>query len=88
MNIKIVKNKYLNTLFLLMFFSAVIHMVFMFCIALKEKSIYPLNIFHILNLDILFPQLFNNTASVNLASIIFLASVYSLLLFLWEKRKF
>lgn len=60
MQVKIVKNKYLNTFFLLMLFSAMIHMLVLFALAITSKNIYVLNYFNILDLDLIFPLLLNN----------------------------
>lgn len=76
MKIHIVKNKYLNALILVIIVSAVSHMIIVVIRAFMEKSFYPLNYFHILNLDYFFPNVFLNNFSGNLASIIFSAILY------------
>ena len=79
MNIKIVKNKYLNALFLLMLFSAIIHMVLLFCVAITSRDIYVLNYFNILDFDLLFPALKNSVAG-NIFSAIFVFVLYGIIL--------
>lgn len=68
MNVKIVKNKYLNALLLLMLLSAVIHILVLIFIAVKSLNIYILNYFNILEFDVLFPNIFRNTFYNNLLS--------------------
>ncbi len=87
MNIKIVKNRYLNALFLLMLFSAAAHMIILVFRSLAEKSIYPLNFFHILTLDVLFPEMFGNNLLINIASVLFMISCYLILLALQKTDK-
>ena len=80
MDIKIVKNKYLNSLFLLMLFSAGVHMLILFFLALSRGDLYMLNYFNILDLDILFPLIFRNNFFGNSASLIFTVLFYILIL--------
>lgn len=87
MKINIVKNKYLNALFLLMLVSAAVHIIILVIKSFAEKSIYPLNFFHILNLNYFFPNVFKDSAAMNIASVIFLASFYLLLLALSDKNE-
>lgn len=86
MKIQIVKNKYLNALFVLMLFSAVAHMLILIFIALKTSDVYVLNYFNILDLDILFPAIFKNGILGNLASLVFVASFYIIILQWTEKE--
>ena len=76
MNIKIVKNKYINALFILMLFSAIAHMFILFWWALKSANLYALNYFNILDLDLFYPNIFNSLSgavfSVMLAIVIYL----------------
>ncbi|MDD4624885.1 MAG: hypothetical protein WCX23_00290 [Candidatus Paceibacterota bacterium] len=54
MKIKIVGNKYLNALFILMLGSAIAHMALIFCFAIIDCNWHSLNYFHILDFDRLF----------------------------------
>jgi len=80
MKIKIVKNKYLNVLFVLMLFSAAAHMIILICLAVFRGDIYILNYFNILDLDILFPTIFYNDFLENILSFIFAGILYILIL--------
>ena len=80
MKIKIVKNKYINALFVLMFFSALIHMAVLFFDAIKNLDIYALNYFKILNLDIIFPGITADTNTLNALSIILIILLYIFIL--------
>jgi len=79
MNIKIVKNKYLNALLLLMFVSAVIHMAVLFCAAAASGNLYILNYVNILGLDLFYPNL-GNSAAGNAFSLIFMGVLYIIIL--------
>lgn len=80
MNIKIVKNKYLNSLFIMMLLSASAHMLILFFLALSRGDLYILNYFNILDLDILFPAVFKNDFLGNFTSLIFVILFYFLIL--------
>jgi len=60
MHIKIVKNKYLNALFVLMLSSAAAHMIILFFWAIKTRNLYVLNYFNILDIDFFYPNIFNS----------------------------
>ncbi|OGZ65425.1 MAG: hypothetical protein A3C50_03740 [Candidatus Staskawiczbacteria bacterium RIFCSPHIGHO2_02_FULL_43_16] len=60
MNVKIVDNKYLNALLLLMLFSAMVHMLILFVFAVISKDVYVLNYFNILDIELLYPNVFNS----------------------------
>lgn len=60
MKIQIVKNKYLNALFLLMLFSAIAHLALLLVFAMFSKNAYTLNYFNILDLDLFWGNIFNN----------------------------
>ncbi len=79
MNIRIVKNKYLNALLLLMLFSAIIHLLILFYTALTTQDLYVLNYFHILDITYFFPNFFKNRLG-NIISILFVISFYVVLL--------
>src|SRR3989338_6358643 len=81
MNIKIVKNKYLNSLFIMMLLSASAHMLILFFLALRRGDLYILNYFNILDLDILFHAVFKNDFLGNFASLIFVVLFYFLILY-------
>jgi len=87
MNIKIVKNKYLNPLFVIMLFSASVHMVILFFLALSRGDLYILNYFNILDLDILLPSMFKNNFFGNFASLVFMAAFYFLVFKISNKDK-
>lgn len=80
MNINVVKNKYLNALFVLMLFSAAVHMIILICLAIFRGDIYILNYFNILDLDILFPAIFYNDFLGSILSFIFAGILYILIL--------
>jgi len=79
MNIKIVKNKYLNALFLLMLFSAIVHMLIIFYFAVISNNLYILNYFNILDLDLFFPDVFNSVSG-NVFSVLFVLTIYLIIL--------
>ena len=79
MKIKIVKNKYLNALFLLMLFSAIVHMVILFIFAILSKNVNILNYFNILNLNYFMPDFFNNLLG-NITSFLFVILLYAIIL--------
>jgi len=85
MNIQIVKNKYLNALFILMFFSAVIHMAIISFWLLLTRDVYIFNYFNILDLDLFFPNMLNSVWG-NLFSLVFMVSFY-LIIFKCQERK-
>jgi uncharacterized membrane protein len=76
MKIQIVKNKYLNALFLLMLFSAIVHMIILFYLAIVNGNFYIVNYFNILSIGSFFPNIFNsfwgNVFSVVVAVLIYL----------------
>jgi len=80
MNIKIVKNKYVNTLFLLMLVSATVHMLTLFFVAFSRGDLYILNYFNILDFDVLFPTIFKNDFLGNFASLIVAIATYFIIL--------
>lgn len=79
MNIKIVKNKYLNALFILMFFSATVHMVILFYWAITSKDLYVLNYFNILDVDFFYPNIFNSFLG-NGFSFVFVVVIYAIII--------
>jgi len=79
MNIKIVKNKYINTLFILMLFSAIVHMLVVFYSALTSRDLYVVNYFNILDLDLFYPNIFNSFIG-NIFSIFFVVTIYLIIL--------
>jgi hypothetical protein len=86
MDIKIVKNIYINSLLILMLFSATIHMVILFFIALINIDFYVLNYFNIIDLDILFPELMLNNFLWNTISIMVVVLFYFLILKIVKKN--
>lgn len=79
MNIKIVKNKYINSLLLLMLFSAIVHMVILCYFAVELKDVYILNYFNILDLDLLFGEIFNSING-NVISLLCIVLIYLVIL--------
>lgn len=79
MRIKIVKNKYINALFILMLFSAIIHMLVLFCLTLTSGNLYIVNYFNILDLDLFYPDIFNSFFA-NIFSIFFVFVLYIIIL--------
>ncbi len=79
MKITIVKNKYLNALFLLMLVSAIVHMLILVYITLRTGNLHLLNYFHILDVDYIIPN-FLNSSWGDIISIIFVVIFYSLIL--------
>jgi len=86
MNIHIVKNKYLNAMLVLMLFSAAVHMVILVFFALASRDLYVLNYFNILDVDLLYPAIFN-TAAGNIFAGIFMIGLYLAILKLNEHGK-
>jgi len=60
MRIQIVKNKYVNSLLLLMLMSAIIHMILLFFIAILSKDLYFLNYFNIISISYFIPNFLNS----------------------------
>ena len=83
MNIKIVKNKYFNAVFLLMLFSAVVHMVILFFLAMASGNMYLLNYFNIIGIGNFLPN-FLNSFSGNIISFLLVVALYIIILKLNE----
>jgi hypothetical protein len=83
--ITIVKNKYLNTLLLLMLFSAVAHMVVVLFIAVVDWNVAALNYFQIINLDYFFPVLSSGFWS-DIAAAATVAALYIIILVINRKQ--
>ncbi len=79
MNIKIVKNKYINALFLLMLLSAIVHMLILFYFTILSGNIYILNYFNILSFGLFYRNIFNSLSG-NIFSLIFVAVLYLVIL--------
>ncbi|MBI3631540.1 MAG: hypothetical protein HY219_01585 [Candidatus Staskawiczbacteria bacterium] len=79
MNIKIVKNKYINALFIMMLFSAIAHMLILFYLAIISADFYIINYFKILDLDSFFPGAFDNLIG-GVSSILLLIVIYIIIL--------
>ncbi len=79
MRIKIVKNKYINAIFVLMLFSAIVHMFAVFYFALTSMDLYIVNYFNILDLDLFYPDIFNSFIG-NTFSIFFVVVIYLIIL--------
>lgn len=78
-NMKIVKNKYLNALLLLMLFSAILHMVILGMMALASKSVHVLNYFNIVNLPYFIPGIPQGALGDGL-SFVFVIVLYAIIL--------
>jgi hypothetical protein len=79
MKIQIVKNKYLNSLFLLMLGSAIVHMAILFFIAIWTGDLYFLNYFNILSISYFIPN-FLNSIFGDIVSFLFALIVYVIIL--------
>lgn len=79
MKIKIVKNKYINALFLLMFFSAIMHTLILFCFFIISKDFYALNYFNILDADLFYKDIFNSFSG-NIFAFLLVVFIYFLIL--------
>ena len=79
MNVKIVKNKYINALFILMLFSAVAHMLVVFYSVITLRDLYIVNYFNILDLDLFYPDIFNSFIG-NIFSVLFVMGLYFIIL--------
>lgn len=80
MKIQIVENKYINAVLLVMLFSAGIHMLILFYLALISGNFYLLNYFNIIDLDVLFPSLFTNSPMGNIVSVLLVVLLYFFIL--------
>ena len=63
-----------------MLLSASVHMIILFFLALSQGNLYLLNYFNILDLDILFPMIFNNSVLGNIVALCFAGLLYILIL--------
>jgi uncharacterized membrane protein len=81
MKITIVKNKYLNALFILMLFTAIVHLLILAYLSIKDANIYIMNYFKILNIDSFIPN-YMNSVSGNIISIVLMVVLYIAILFL------
>ncbi len=79
MKIKIVSNKYLNAVLLLMLFSAIVHMAILFFLALTTGNVGILNYFSILQLDRLFGGGFD-TIPAGIISVLVATVIYGIIL--------
>lgn len=79
MKIQIVKNKYINSLLILMLGSAIFHMILLFFLAIKSYDLYILNYFNILDIDLFSPNIFNSVLG-NFSSFLFVVIIYLIIL--------
>ncbi len=79
MKIKIVRNKYLNTLLLLILFSAIAHIIILFYIVVQTGDFYTLNYFNVLDITYFVPN-FSNSLWGNIISVVFLVFIYFVIL--------
>jgi len=79
MKLKIVRNRYLNALFVLMLFSAMVHMLILGYFAFKSGDFYVLNYFNILDVDAFIPNFLNSEAG-NIFSLVFVGGLYFFIL--------
>jgi len=77
--IKIVENKYINALLLLMLLSAIVHMLILFVFAIISKNLHILNYFSILNVNYFLPN-FLNSVQGDIISFIFTLIMYLVIL--------
>ncbi len=79
MKIKIVENKYVNALFILMLGSAIAHMALLFLFAVIDGDSRLLNYFHILDLGRLFSNIPGGAAG-DVFSWAVMAGIYAVIL--------
>ncbi len=75
------KNKYLNTLFMLILFSAIVHILILFYIAITTANLNILNYFSILQINYFIPNFLSDFWG-NIISIIFVIFIYFTILFI------
>ncbi len=75
MNIKIADNKYVNALLVLMLFSAIVHMIILFVVAIASRDMYVLNYFNILDVDLFHASIFSSGAG-NLFALVAVVGIY------------
>ena len=80
MKLQIVKNKYLNSMFLLMLFSASIHMLILFFIAIKTGNFYFINYFNIISISYFIPNFLNSFLG-NIMATLFVLVLYVIIFF-------
>jgi hypothetical protein len=85
MKVQIVKNKYLNALFLLMILSSIIHIAIVIFMAIKNSDLYYINFFNIIGVNCIIPNFLNNFVG-NLISLGFTILLY-LIIFLNNTSK-
>ena len=79
MNIRIVKNRYINALLLLMLFSAIAHVLILLYMAITSGSLHFLNYFTILEIGYILPG-FSNIFSSDVISFVFAGAMYIIIL--------
>ena len=79
MKIRIVKNKYVNALLVLMLLSALVHMLILSYFSIKSKNLYALNYFNILDVDLFYASIFDSAAG-NVFSVLFVIFIYFIIL--------
>ncbi len=83
MKIRIVKNQYLNSLFVLMLLSASVHILILLYVTVKSSDLYVMNYFNIIGVSALIPN-FLNSFMGNMISIIFIVLLY--IIILWNNK--
>ncbi len=81
MKINIVKNKYLNALYILMLVSAGLHVAILFLLAVTHGDLYFLNYFNIIDIDYFIPNFLNSVAG-NLIAGLFTLGLYLSILYI------
>ncbi|OGZ72529.1 MAG: hypothetical protein A2908_01505 [Candidatus Staskawiczbacteria bacterium RIFCSPLOWO2_01_FULL_38_12b] len=79
MNKKIVENKYLNALLLLMLFSAMVHMVMLLFLTLFSGNLYFLNYFNIVDASYFLPDFFSSFFGTVISFMLVLAMYFIIL---------
>ena len=79
MNIKIVKNKYINAVLLMMILSATVHISILFAIALVSGDLYVLNYFNTISLTYFYPDFLNSFLG-NIIAFVFMVCMYVIIL--------
>jgi len=80
---KLVNNNYIDALLKTILFSAITHLIILYTKAFVSKDKELINIFNILDLELIWPSLIENSTSFIL-SYLFIGVVYCIFLF-WKK---
>ncbi len=79
MNIKIVNNQYLNSLLVFILFSAILHVIVIFTLAIMYNNLRFLNYFSLLELSYFLPNFFTSFTG-DIVSLVVMISIYLFIL--------